>query len=119
MGKILLDEGLIGGVEENQGAAGVGPGDPAGQLIPAVGRAGGIVRGTQIDQIGLQTILRQGKKLVFRAGGQMHDFPPGHDVRVHIGGIGRLHDQRAVFPVEQIQNIAQLVAGAAGDEDLI
>ena len=49
----------------------------------------------------------------------MNDLPAGHDIGIHIGRVSGFHDQGAVLPVEQIQKVAQLVAGAAGNENLV
>ena len=96
VGQVFLNKGFIRRVEEDHRAAGVCPGHPFCQLFPVVGRAGRVVRGTQVDQIRVQVILRQRKEMIVRAGGKMDDLPAGHDVGVHIGGIGRLHNQGTV-----------------------
>ena len=51
VGQVFLNKRFIGRVEEDCRAPGVRPGDPLGKLFPVIGRAGGVIRGAQIDQI--------------------------------------------------------------------
>ena len=49
----------------------------------------------------------------------MDDLPSGDHVRIHISRIGRLHHERAAFPVKEVQDVAKLVAGAARYKDFV
>ena len=49
----------------------------------------------------------------------MHNLPACHDVCIHISGISRLDDERAVLRFEQIQKVAELVARAARTKHLV
>ena len=119
VGQVFLNKRFIGRVEENHRAPGVRPGDPLGKLFPVISGAGGVVRGAQIDQVRFQTLHRQGQEMIVRAGGKMHNLPAGHGIGIHIGGVSRLHDQGAVRFIEQIQKVAQFVAGTAGNEHFV
>ena len=115
---VVLNERFVRRVEKDHGAAGVGPVHPLFQLFPGVDSAGRVVRGAQVNQVGIRVFLRGREESVLRSGGQCGDPPAGHDVRVQVGGIRRLHDAGGRFPAEQVQDIAQFIARAAGDKHL-
>ena len=125
----VLDEGLIGGVKQDQGLVGPGVVHPLLQLGPAGPGAGGVIGEAEVDQ-------------VHRAGGQrcrevvggadrqvgktaVLACPIGvagvarHHVAVYINRINRIGYGNAVVGAEDVEDVAAVALGAIGDEDLL
>ena len=82
-------------------------------------RARGIVRRTDVDDVGVQRRIGQRQKSVFAARGNADDVIAGNDICIDVGRIRRLHDEDTFFPPEDVQNIAQFIARAARDKHIL
>ena len=120
MGHVLvLDESLVGGVEDDDGLPGVGPVHPLLKLGAGVGRARGVVGGAEVDQVRVQVRCGQGQKAVFSGPQKVNDLSTRHQVGIHVGGIGGLRHQHPGVPGKQVPDGAEIVRRAAGNKDVL
>ena len=125
---VLADEGLVGGVIEDEAAFAAGVVHPGGQRIAAEHRACGVVGIAQVDDV------RAGEgevrhEVVFPRAGQIDEAVPalfgqfsgtaGHDVGIHIDGVDRVHDRHRAVLGKEFLKIAQVAFGPVADEDLV
>ena len=127
---LFNDEALVGGVEHDDGAVGVGVVDPHFQLVGGKHRAGGVVRAAQVDDVDLALGQRRAEA-VFSGGGHVGDVRPalgglvvvaraaGHGVGVNVHGVHRVAHGHHVVDVEDVADVAAVGLGAVGDEDLV
>ena len=125
----ILDEGLIGRIEQDQGAMAAGVIDPGLELLLGGNGPGGIVGEAEIDQVNRLTGNLRGKAVV-GADRQIGQAPvtaavigvPGatsHHVAVHIHRINGVGDGHAVAIAKDVENVAAVALRAIGDEDLV
>ena len=124
----VADEGLVGGVEEDDGAVALGVFDPRGELGPRGDGPGGIVGKTEVDQV-RRLRGRRGHVAVGGRGIEIKDAlvaavavvagAAGHDVGVEIDRIDGIGNGDAGVGGEDFLNVAAVALGAVGDEDLV
>jgi len=125
----FLNEGLVGGIVEDDGLVRAGVGNPGGELLPGCGRSGGVVRVAEVNEIDL-LIGDRGDKLICRRAGQV-DEPgvgaffigvtgvAGHDVGVDVDGVDRIGDRDDVVVAEDVEDVARVALGAVRDKNLV
>ena len=126
---VLPNIGLIRRIEQDKALIAAGVVNPALQLGAAQGRACGIVRQAQVDNVG--PLQRQGRnKTVFSRAGQIDDARPApfsikcsgaasHHIGIHIHrvyGVGHGDDIPAP---EQFLKIAEITLRPVADENVI
>ena len=114
----LCDKGLVGRVVEEHRFLFQGVVHPGLELLPAVGRASGVVGGAQVDDVRLLVRVRQGEEPVLLSGVQVDDGPAVQQVGVHVHGVHRVGDEDGVLPVEEVQNVPQVAFGPLPHKDL-
>ncbi len=124
----VADEGLVGGVEEDQRLVPVRVGHPFRQLAPRGGRARGVVRKAEVDDV--HALGGQVRHVVVFPGRGKVDQPlvaavdeppgtPGHDVGVDVHGVDRVGDRDPHVGRQQFLEISRVALGAVADEDLV
>ena len=124
----VADVGLIGRVVEEDGLMLLRVGDPGGELRPGGDGAGGVVRETEVDEVGGDGRDRRDVAIGRGAVQVGHPFiatvdigarPPGHDVGVDVDGIYRIGDRQAGVAGEDFLDVAAVALGPVRDEDLV
>ena len=108
---------------------GVGVVHPHLELLFGRRRAGGVVGGADIDQVGHLTRGQLGEKAVFRGAGQVDQLrpllpvvvprPARHGVGVHVDGVNRIAHRHHIVHREDIADAAAVGLGPVGHEDLV
>ena len=125
----ILDEGLIGGVKQDQGVVGQGVIDPLLQLGLGGYGPGGIVGEAEVDQIHLALGERRSEAIAGRDG-QVGEAavlagivgiagPAGHHVAVHVHRVHGVSHGNAVALSQDVEDVAAVAFGAVGDKDLL
>ena len=124
----VLDEGIVGGVEENRRLVASGPVDPLGQVFPGGDGARGVVGGAQVREV--HAFIRgTGHEGIGFGRGQVDDAlvatgvvrlagAPGHHVGVHVDGVTGIGDAEAGTEIEDLLDVPTVLLAAVGDEDL-
>ena len=102
------DEVFIGGVIEKNGVLFAGILHPLFELFLCVCRARRIVGRAQIDDVRVHRKIGHGQKAVFKVCVGIENFPPRHDVGVHIDGVHGVRHEHGVFGREQVEDIAEV-----------
>ena len=130
MGKTrVLDEGLVGGVEQDQRAVGAGVVHPGFQLLLRCDGSCGVVGKAQVDEVH-RFAGDLGREAVVGTDGQISETgiatfvtgiagATGHHIAVHINGVNRVCDGDLVPGPENVQDVAAVAFGAIGNEDLL
>ena len=125
----LADEGLVGGVEQDDRLVLAGVLHPAGQRGARQHRAGGVVGRAEVDEVDLPVGQRR-VEAVLGGGGQV-DQPAvaaagvggagaaGHDVGVDVDRVDRVGHRHHVVDGEDLLHVARVALGAVGDEHLV
>ena len=125
----VLDEGLVGGVVEDDRAVRTGVGDPGFELLARGGAAGRVVRVAEVNEIDRLTrdlwheaVFRGALEVVEAGVGAVFvrfASVAGHDVCIDVNGIHRVCDGDLVPGTEDVEDVAGVALAAVGDEDLI
>src|SRR5690606_29768863 len=112
----FADEGLVGGVVEDDGTVLAGVSHPSGELLTGGGGPGRVVRIAEVDQIHL--LFGNGRdEIVFRCARQVDETAvgpavvgfagvAGHHIGVHVDRIDGIGDGDAVARPEDVENVA-------------
>ena len=125
----ILDEGLIGRIEQDQRLVLEGVIHPALELLAAGNSSGGVVGETEIDQINRGAGQRRGE-IVGSGDGQVAQAAvlPSligitgaacHHVAVDIHRIDRIGHGDAIAFAKDVEDVAAIALGAVGDKDLL
>ena len=125
----VLDEGLVGRIEQDQGPMGAGVVHPLLQLGLAGHGAGGVVGEAEVDQVhrfggdlGGEAVIgrdRQVGEAAVAAGVIGFASAAGHHVAVYVHRIDRIGHGDAVALAQDVEDVAAVALGAVGDEDLL
>ena len=125
----VLDEGLVGGVVEQDGFVFEGVGDPGFELGAGGGGAGGVVGVAEVDEVdGFGGNL--GDKAVLGVALEVDEAFVGavfigvagvadHDIGVDVNGVNGVGDGDFIAGAEDIEDVAGVALGAVGDEDFV
>lgn len=91
---------------------------PIFQLLPAIDRAGWVVRRAQVDDVRFYGFVRKGQKTVFSRRVHVDNLPARHGVRIYIYGVDRVGHQYGIVRVKQIQDVADVALRAVTHENL-
>ena len=125
----VLDEGLVGGIEEDDRVVFLGIIDPFGELGAGCDGTGRVVGEAEINEIGF-LIRHAGDEFVFRIARQVEQSGVGtvfigvsgvacHDVGIDIDWVDRIGDGDDVAFSENVQNVSRVAFRAIGDEHFI
>ena len=113
------DEGFVSGIIQDDGVIFQGIVHPGLQLFLVVGCPGGVVGGTQIDDVRLHRRIRHGQEIVFRGPVHVQDLPVPHHIGVHIHRVNRIRNQDHIAVIEQVGNVPAVAFGPVADEDFL
>ena len=125
----VLNEGLIGRIEQDESVVAAGVVHPGFELVAGGNGSGGVVGEAEIDQIHRFAGDLRGEAVV---GADRQIAQTGvaakvagitgaarHHVAVHIHRIDRVRHRHAVAFPEDVEDVAAVALGAVGDENLI
>jgi hypothetical protein len=123
-----MDEGVVGGVEDQHAVVGARPGDPGLEVRARCDSAGGVVGRAEIGDVDALR-RRRGAEGVRLGGIEVGDAgvaplgvrlagAPGHDVGVDVDGVDGVGDRDAAAGAEDLLDVAAVLLAAVGDEDL-
>ena len=112
----VLNEGLVGGIVEDDGIVGFGVGNPGFELLAGSGGAGRVVWVAEVDQVGL-FIRDGGHKAILGGAGEVDEALVGaifisfagvasHDVGVYINGVDGVGDGDFVILAKDVEDVA-------------
>ena len=123
----VLDEGLVGGIKQDQGAVGAGVIHPGLELLFCGHRAGGVVGETEVDQVHLlardlggEAVLgadRQVGEAAVLAGVIGIAGAARHHVAVHIHRIHRVGHSDAVALAQDVEDVGAVALRSIRHED--
>ena len=113
------DEGFVSRIIQDDGVVLQSVVHPFLQLFLVVGSPGGVVGGTQIDDVRLHSRIRHGQEVVFRSPVHVQDLPVPHHVGVHIYRVHRIRNQDHIAVIEQVSDVSAVAFGPVADEDFL
>ena len=84
-----------------------------------IDRAGGVIGGADIDDIGADRIVRHRQEAVFHRRIGVDHLPAGHDVGVDIDRVDGVGDEDGVVLIEKVEDVADVRFRAVAHKDLV